>query len=341
VELSIFDAGEVTLQSGERFAGARLAYRTFGELDAARSNAIVYCTPFGARDSDIAWLVGEGKALDPARYFIVIPNLFGNGLSSSPSNAPPPYQQGRFPRFTIRDNVGIQHRLVTEVLGVRRIALVHGWSMGGLQAFEWAARYGPLVERIGVACGAARCSPHNFVFLEGVKAALTGDPNYGDGWFRAKPERGLRAMGRVYAGWALSQAFYREETWRTTGAASLEEFLVNGWEANFLRRDGNDLLCHIDTWQHADIANNDEFKGDFARALDSITARALVMPCETDLYFPVEDNRREAAAMRNAQILPIPSIWGHRAGNPATVAADAEFIDRALAGLLATPAVSH
>lgn len=341
MEPSIFEAGEVTLQSGVRFAGARLAYRTFGELDASRSNAIVYCTPFGARHTDIEWLVGEGKALDPRKYFIVIPNLFGNGVSSSPSNTGAPYDQGRFPRFTIRDNVAIQHRLLTEVLGVERIALVHGWSMGGLQAYEWAARYGAFVERIGVACGAARCSPHNFVFLEGVRAALTGDPNYADGWFAAKPERGLRAMGRVYAGWALSQAFYREETWRTTGAKSLEEFLVNGWEANFLRRDGNDLLCHIDTWQHADIANNEQYNGDFAAALAAISARALVMPGETDLYFPVEDNRREVALMRHAELLPIPSIWGHRAGNPATIAADAAFIDNALARLLATPAAAH
>lgn len=341
MEPVIFDAGEVTLQSGARYAGARLAYRTFGELDATRSNAIVYCTPFGARHTDIEWLIGEGKALDPGKYFIVIPNLFGNGVSSSPSNAPPAYAEGRFPLFTIRDNVAIQHRLLTEVLDVRRVALVHGWSMGGLQAYEWAARYGTFVERIGISCGAARCSPHNFVFLEGVKAALTGDPNFVDGWFRAKPERGLRAMGRVYAGWALSQAFYREETWRTTGAASLEEFLVNGWEANFLRRDGNDLLAHIATWQHADIANNDDFRGDFGKALRAITARALVLPSETDLYFPVEDNRREVAAMRHAELLPIPSIWGHRAGNPATLAAEAAFLDRALARLLATPAAPH
>ena len=341
MEPAFFDAGDVTLQSGAVYPGARLAYRTFGELDATRSNAIVYCTPFGARHTDIEWLVGEGKALDPRKYFIVIPNLFGNGVSSSPSNAPLAQAGGRFPLFTIRDNVGIQHRLLTEVLGVQRIALVYGWSMGGLQAYEWAARYGTLVERIGVCCGAARCSPHNFVFLEGVKAALTGDPNFVDGGFRAKPERGLRAMGRVYAGWALSQAFYREEVWRTTGAKSLEEFLVVGWEANFLRRDGNDLLAHIATWQHADIAANDDFHGDFNAALRAITARALVMPSETDLYFPVEDNRREVAALRHAELLPMPSIWGHRAGNPATLAAEAAFLDRALAGLLATPAAQH
>src|SRR4051812_25492561 len=108
IERSIFEAGNVVLQSGATYAGARLAYRTWGTLDAARTNAIVYCTPFGARDEDIAWLIGEGTALDPAKYFIVIPNLFGNGVSSSPSNATAPYDRGHFPLFTIRDNVAIQ-----------------------------------------------------------------------------------------------------------------------------------------------------------------------------------------------------------------------------------------
>lgn len=330
----IFEAGDVTLQSGLTYAGARLAYQTYGELNAARSNAIVYCTPFGAHHTDIAFNIAPGAALDPTRYFIIVPNMFGNGLSSSPSNTSAPFDQGRYPHFTPYDNVAVQHRLVTEVLGIDKLALVYGWSMGGILAYHWAAQFPDMVERLAVSCGSARCSPHNFVFLEGVRAALSADAQFQDGWFVGKPERGLRAMGRVYAGWGLSQAFYRESLWRSMGFSSLEEFLVVAWENNFLRRDANNLLAHIWTWQHADLAACERYQGDFAQALSSITARALIMPSETDLYFTVEDNRREVALMQNATLAPIPTIWGHRGGNPLAGSADSQFLNNQLRQLL-------
>src|ERR1700731_3538676 len=176
----IFELGDVGLQSGLTLRNAQLAYKTYGRLD-------------------------------PERYFIIIPNMFGNGLSSSPSNVGPPHDRGRFPGVTVADNVRMQHRLLREQLGVERVGLVHGWSMGGQQAYHWAALYPEMVERIGVVCGSARTAPHNQVFLEGIKYALMADPAWHDGYFAEPPLRGLRAMGRIYAGWALSQAFYREE----------------------------------------------------------------------------------------------------------------------------------
>ena len=98
-----------------------------------------------------------------------------------------------------------------------------------------------------VICGAARCAPHNFVFLEGVRTCLQA---------ARTPQDGLRAMGRIYAGWALSQTFYRRELWRGLGFKDLEDFLVRSWEASFLRRDMRDLLAQLWTWQSGDISAN-------------------------------------------------------------------------------------
>jgi len=334
-DYSIFEAGDVVLQSGLTYRNARLAYKTHGTLNAAKSNAIVYPTSFGAQHTDLEWQIGAGKPLDPAKYFIVIINKFGNGLSSSPSNTPPPFDRGRYPHFTMTDNVRVQQRLMQWVFGIERIHLVYGFSMGAQQAFHWGALFPDRVERIAPICGSARTSPHNFVFLEGVKAALTADPAWQDGWFATQPVRGFQAFGRVYAGWGLSQAFYREEVWRQIGFASLEDFLVGSWEAGFRRRDANDLLAMLWMWQHADISANELYGGDLAKALGAITAKAIVMPCETDLYFTVEDNRREVARMPNAELRPIPSIWGHRAGNPMFNPEDAKFINDAVSELLA------
>ncbi len=89
-------------------------------------------------------------------------------------------------------------------------------------------------------------------------------------------------------------------------------------------------------WQQGDISANELYKGDLKKALGAIRARALVMPGETDLYFTVEDNRREVAQMPNAELRPIPSIWGHRAGNPRTNPEDLAFLQKAVRELLAT-----
>ena len=132
-----------------------------------------------------------------------------------------------------------------------------------------------------------------------------------------------------------ADAFYRGEVWREAGFNSLEDYLVRAWDSAFARRDANDLLAMLWTWQHADISANELYGGDLGKALGAITADAIVMPSETDLYFTVEDNRREVALMRKAELRPIPSIWGHRAGNPAQNPQDAKFIDDAVRELLA------
>ncbi|MDQ6437524.1 alpha/beta fold hydrolase [Mesorhizobium sp. LHD-90] len=333
----IYSLGDFVLQRGATLRDAKLAYKTFGTLNARKDNAIVYPTWYSGQHMDNEWLVGDGMALDPAKYFVIIPNMFGNGLSSSPSNTPEPYNKSRFPQVTAYDNVRAQHRLVTEKFGIEKLPLVTGWSMGALQTFHWGAMYPDMVERIAPFCGSAKCSRHNFVFLEGVKAALTADAAWNNGWYDNKPEKGLRAMARVYAGWGFSQAFYRQELdLKTLGYSSLEDFLVSFWEGFFLPKDANNLLTMLWTWQNGDISDNDLYEGDFKKALRAIKAKAYVMPGRTDLYFPPEDSEFEVANMPNARFIAFESIWGHFAGGPGTSVEDVKFLDRKLKELLAS-----
>jgi homoserine O-acetyltransferase len=336
VDTRYFEAGDVLLQSGLTHRGTRLAYQTYGKLNADKSNAIVCMTPFGANHADIEWQFKAGKGLDPDRYFIVVPNLFGNGVSSSPSNAAAPYTGNRWPLFTITDNVRVQRRLMLELFGVDRLALATGFSMGGLQAYHWAALFPDAVPRLAVVCGAAKCAPHNKVMLEGVRATLCADAHWDGDRFTGFPERGLRAVGRVYAGWALSQTFYRDELWRPAGFSSLEDWLVASWEGSFLKRDPHNVLTHIWAWQNADISANEVYGGDFAKALSAITAKVFIMPSSTDLYFQVEDNRLEVAKMPNAELRVITSDYGHRAGMPSISPGDDRFLDETLKELLAS-----
>jgi homoserine O-acetyltransferase/O-succinyltransferase len=332
-DYQVFHAGDVLLQSGVVFPSLRLAYKTYGTLNARKDNVIVYPTSFSAQHTDTEWLVQRGGILDSERFFIVIPNLFGNGLSSSPSNS----EVTPFPAIIYHDAVAIQRRLLVEQFGISTIALVYGWSMGGMQAYHWAACHPDLVERAAIVCGSARCSHYNHVFLEGVKAALTADPAFRGGCFVARPAAGLRAMGRVYAGWAMSHAYYRDEVWRDYGFSSLEDYLTRSWNEAFSRRDANDLLAQIGIWQRGDISQCPEFGGDMVRALAAIKARVLLMPGQTDRYFDVRDNEEEIGRLVNAksaELHPIPSIHGHRAGNPVNNPADRAFITAEISALL-------
>ncbi|KJC40391.1 hypothetical protein UP09_23150 [Bradyrhizobium sp. LTSP885] len=332
-DYDLFDAGDVTLQGGAVFPRLKLAYKTYGTLNAAKDNVILYPTSFSAQHYDTEWLVQPGGALDPGKYFIIIPNLFGNGLSSSPSNS----GGAPFPAFSYHDAVAVQRRLLVERFGISSIALVYGWSMGGMQAYHWAARYPEMVERAAVVCGSARCAPYNHVFLEGVKSALTADPAYRDGRFVERPVAGFRAMGRVYAGWAMSHEYYRGEIWREAGFTSLDNYLAESWDGAFARRDANDLLAQISIWQSGDISRCDAFGGDFDRAMAAIKAHMLLMPGRTDRYFDMRDNEDELSRLvnaRSAALHAIPSIHGHRAGNPINNAADRAFINAEIAALL-------
>jgi homoserine O-acetyltransferase len=337
VDYEIFELGDLVLQSGATLRSAKLAYKTYGKLSPKKDNVIVYPTWFTGQHYENEWLIGAGMALDPKKYFIIVPNMLGNGLSSSPSNMPAPYNAARFPNVTLYDNVSAQHRLVVEKFRIKQIALVVGWSMGAQQTYQWGALYPDMVTRIAPFCGSAKTSRHNYVFLEGVKAALITDEAWRNGWYEKPPVKGLRAMGVVYAGWGLSQAFYREKLdLSRMGYASLQDFLVGYWEGLFLSRDANNILSMLWSWQQGDISANPVYKSDFVKALGAIKAKALIMPGQTDLYFPPQDNENEVKHMPNAECRPIPSIWGHWAGGPGTNLDDVKFLDAALKKLLAS-----
>ena len=331
-----FGDGDLNLQSGEVLPAAKLAYKTYGSLNAAKDNVVLLPTFYTGTHSRNEGFFGPGRAIDPARHFVVSVNLFGNGLSSSPSNTPSPHDGPRFPKVTLYDNVACQQRLLEEVFGIERVALVAGWSMAGCQSYQWAAQFPDRVAAILPFCASAKTSPHNFVFLEGVKAALQADASWNDGNYRAQPERGLRAFGRVYAGWAFSQTFYREGLYRSLGYETIEDLLAD-WEEDHVRNwDANDLLAKLWAWQQGDISANPLYQDDFPRALGAITARAILIPCTTDLYFPPEDNEIEARRMPNAELRPFNSPWGHCVANPGNEPAFAAFLDTALSELLAS-----
>ena len=327
-----FDLGTIELQSGQTLENAWLGYATWGELNAAGDNCVLFPTYFTGTHLSNARIIGEHHALDPRKWFIVVPNLIGNGVSISPSNATGQNSGGRFPQITIYDNVACQHALL-QSLGVREIKLAMGWSMGAIQAWHWAALYPEMVKNLLAVCGASRCWPYNQVFLKAMRAAIEADPSYEGGYYTQNPQAGLKAFGRNYAPWAYSAGFFREERYKELGFAS-QDALLDDWEQDHLSWDANNLLSKVWTWQHADISRHERFGGDLNAALASVTANTILMPCDHDQYFTLEENRIEASMARSAELRPIYSNAGHCAGAPGRFAQESLQIEAAIRELL-------
>lgn len=256
-EVKTFALGDFPLVSGQTLTKAFIAYKTFGSPSCP---AVIYPTWYSGLISDNEWLIGSDKTLNPDHYFIIIPALFGNGQSSSPTNMSHLPKDRPFPDITFKDNVTAQYKLVTEHLGVKHARAVLGWSMGAGQTYQWLTQFPDFMD-LGVPfCGSAKTSLHNQVFLEGVKSALlagkggssagicAGETSRGGyrNWTAQEKQNGLKALGRVYAGWGFSQAFYREKIYETLGYKDLEEFMVKFWEGwacskgtSFLRLHGS------------------------------------------------------------------------------------------------------
>ncbi len=134
------ELGDFQLLNGQTIKNCRIGFRTYGRLNAQKSNAILFPTWFGGQSKHLGAYVGPGKLIDSTKYFIIAVDALGNGISSSPSNSR--LQPGnRFPRFTIADMVRSQHALLTQHLHINHLFAIIGGSMGGMQTFEWMVRY--------------------------------------------------------------------------------------------------------------------------------------------------------------------------------------------------------
>lgn len=322
-------------ESGVTLPRAIVVYGTYGHLNAAKDNAVLLPSHYMADFHGYEWLIGDDKALDPSKLFLIATEMFGNGHSSSPSNTPEPFHGPRFPVTTIRDNVEIVHRLLTEELKIAHLRAIIGFSMGAEQAFQWAVSYPDFADRIVATSGTAKCYPHGVVRLEGQIAALTADAAFQNGDYTSPPAKGLEAFSTVWAAWLYSQEWWRKELWRERSPAgtTFEQVLNQYRTAIGNGADANNLILQARAWEKHDVGTTPGFNGDVEKALRSIKVPVLYMPSETDLYFPLTDARYESQFIPKVTLMPIPSLWGHTAG-AASNPADGKFLNENIAKFL-------
>jgi homoserine O-acetyltransferase/O-succinyltransferase len=309
----VFELGDLELELGGTLTDVRLAYRTHGSLAAARDNAILFPHMYSGTPASLDGWIGPGRPLDPERWFVICPGQFGNGSSSSPSNT-----SGEFPELTIGDDVAAQHRLVADHLGVERLELVVGFSMGAQQAYEWAVRFPGAVRRLAVFAGLARTTPANDLLVAvSAEALQTG---------------GTRQHAHYWAATGLSAELFREEGWRGAGFESLDDLVTRLFEDDYGCFAVADLLCQLGKWRRADISRHTG--GNLGAALGRISARTVVAAFSHDAWFPVADCEVEQRLIAGSELRVVQSLWGHYAWG--ITQAEIAQIDDVLRDLLAT-----
>ena len=325
------ELGDLELESGEVIRDYRHSYATHGELNREKSNAVLVCISLTGNHHRLDFLIGQGKALDPAHHFIIAVDPIANGLSTSPSNSE--LQPGMsFPRFTIRDMVESQYRLLTRQFGISRLQAVIGASMGGMQALQWAVSHRRFMRACVAMTPMAKTSPWAVLVTETARSCLMADPAWTGEGFSAEPERGWRAYSGLMTA-LLSRT-----------PAALAEFLPDCAEAHLWFEkmlaqnrangfDAHDYLYQSWAYEAHDVGMTSGFGGDTNAALSSIEARTLVLAPQLDLFNPADAARNAAARIPGAKFVEIPSLQGHQAATSLKVE-DEVFLNRVIGEFL-------
>jgi homoserine O-acetyltransferase len=332
--VEFFELGNLPLSTGFTIPNARLAFTTHGTLNKARDNAILFPNFLGGTPEALEMWIGQGRPLDPDRYFIILPGLFGAGQSSSPSNTAPPFEMAAFPPMNIADDVVAQHRLVTEHLGIEELHLVFGWSVGALQTYEWAVRFPHMVQRMASIAGAPMPSAWTRLWARTVFVEpLMADPGWNGGSY-TDPQAvrgGLRRAAHAMAVTLPPHEMYREELWRSCGFASVDDFVRGVFESFTLPQDPNNLISQA----LKTVAANPAGAGDLNDALRRITAKVFIYAFSGDPMFPPEECRVDAERIPQARYRELSSVGGHLA-TFALFDQDRQAVDDALREVLAS-----
>lgn len=316
-------AGEHELERGERLRDVVVAYRAWGRLSPAGDNAVLVCHALtGSADVDRWWpgLLGPGRALDPAHDFILCSNVLGGcygttGPASRDAGSGGPARPfgSRFPRITVRDMVRVQMRWL-EALGVRRLRLVLGGSLGGMQVLEWALLAPERVEAIAPICVSGRHSAWCIAWSEAQRQAIAADPRWRGGDYDPAdpPTVGLaaaRAMAMVsYRSRESFEArFGREQRERRF---EVEHYLEAQGEKLVERFDANAYVALTRAMDEHDVARG---RGPYEAVLASIAQPALVVSAESDVLYPPAEQEELARWLPRAELARLRSSHGHDA----------------------------
>jgi homoserine O-acetyltransferase len=294
--------GDLKLQNGGVIRNCRIGYRTFGQLNPGKSNVIVFPTWAGGTTEQLQSNIGSGKLVDSTKYFVVAIDALSNGISSSPSNSRLQPRM-KFPKFTLRDTVESQHRLLTEVLHIDHVKAVVGISMGGMQAFQWLVTYPRFMEKAVPIVGSPRLAPYDLLLWQAQIEALMRDRDWNGGNYTRNPARALDfAFGELLL---TTPSDYNRRKTREQTLNDLEKA-----RADAKRFDANDKIRQDQAMMALDVSR--DFGGSLERAARAVEAKLLVVVAKFD-HVVTPGPATEFASLLGAKLLTLESDCGHLA----------------------------
>ncbi|HEX5612344.1 MAG TPA: homoserine O-acetyltransferase [Burkholderiales bacterium] len=335
----------LALKSGALLPQFELAYETYGELNAARSNAVLVCHALNAshhvagyyadEPSNVGWwdnLVGPGKPLDTRRFFVIGNNYLGSCFGSTgPASTNPATGKpwgADFPLVTVEDWVAAQARLADH-LGIERFAAVIGGSLGAMQALQWTLSFPQRVRHSIVIAATPRLSAQNIAFNEVARQAIMTDPDFHDGHYYEKgvvPRRGLRIARMIGHITYLSDSAMMEKFGRALRGKNEPGFAfdIDFEIESYLRHQGDKFAAYFDANTYLRITKALDYYdpaagygGDLAKAFERASAGFLVVSFTSDWRFRSQRSREIVRALLDARkivsYLEIDAPQGHDA----------------------------
>jgi homoserine O-acetyltransferase len=312
--------GDFTLESGETVRDCRLGYRTFGQLNSDKSNVILFPTWFTGTTAQLIGMIGPGKLVDSSKYYVILVDALGNGVSTAPSNShAQPHM--KFPKLAIRDMVTSQYQMLTQNLHITHLKAVMGISMGGMQTFQWIVSYPDFMDKAVPMVGSPRLAPYDVLLWQTENAGIMGDPTWNHGEYTEQPGlailTGLEGLA-IETPDKFNQDTTREKlpTWFAETKKSVAEF-----DANDHIRQSEAMIAH-------DVSA--PFGGSMERAAATVKAKVLVVVSVTDhIVTPVP--ALDFAKLLHAETLELRDNCGHNAiecETPKIGAAIATFMEK-------------
>ncbi len=307
--------GDFKLESGEVIHDCVLGYRTFGKLDAEKSNVVVFPTYFGGRSADLASFIGPGKMADSSVYYVIAVDALADGVSSSPSNSK--LQPGmQFPHVTIGDMVNAEHKLLVDALHLAHVHAVAGISMGGFQALQWAVSWPNFMDKIVSVEGSPQLTSWDVLLWRSELRALENDPAWNNGQYTTEPKL------QAFVGFFLVVFTTPEYMVKNSTIADVEQsFAGPHWPL-----DANDTIRQIEALLSQNIAA--PFGGSLAQAATVIHAPVLAIVNRQD-HLVNPTTSIELMKLLKGKLVQLDSDCGHRA-----FACEESQIARAIADFL-------
>lgn len=305
------------LESGKRIRNLEVAYTTYGTINEKKDNVIWVCHALTANSDVFDWwkgLFGTDNLFNPQDHFIICANCIGsaygttNPLSQDPSTGLPYYLS--FPQFSIRDLVSA-HELLAEHLGINKISLLIGGSLGGQQAIEWAISSADRIENLVLLATNAVHSPWGIAFNESQRLAISTDRTF----YANEPNGGAKGLKTARSIALLSYRAY--DTYSSTQMESSHEKIDDFKASSYQNYQGEKLVKRFNAYSYwfltkaMDSHNVGRNRGGITEALNKIKAKTLVIGIKNDLLFPIEEQKLIANTISNAKYFEIDSFYGH------------------------------